>query len=146
MTERVDFYILKNADARTRQVFACRLTEKAYLKQLSVLLLAADEAQARDLDELLWTFSDDSFVPHQWLRASQPPDAGTPVSIATHTPDGPAADLVLNLAGAAAGALDRFARIAEILDEDAERLRAGRARFKAYRERQIPLETHQLNE
>ena len=34
MTERVDFYVLKSAAARQRWAFACRLTEKAYLKDL----------------------------------------------------------------------------------------------------------------
>ena len=41
MTERVDFYVLKNAGARARHLFACRLAEKAYLKQLGVALLVA---------------------------------------------------------------------------------------------------------
>jgi DNA polymerase-3 subunit chi len=146
VTERVDFYVLKNADARARHVFACRLTEKAYLKQHSVLLLAADEEQARELDELLWTFDDGSFVPHQWLRGDAVPDPLTPVSIALDAQAPVSAALVLNLAGRDPDALMRFARIAEILDEDPERRRLGRERFKTYRERQIPLETHQLNE
>lgn len=146
MTERVDFYILKNADARARQKFACRLTEKAYSKQLGVLLLAADDAQARELDDLLWSFDDDSFVPHQVLRAEQAPDPLTPVYIGLDPQAQVRTDLVLNLAGRDADSLSRFARIAEILDEDAERRRLGRERFKTYRERQIPLETHQINE
>jgi DNA polymerase-3 subunit chi len=146
VTERVDFYVLKNADARARHVFACRLTEKAYLKQHHVLLLAADDGQARELDELLWTFDDGSFVPHQWLRAGTVPDPLTPVSIALDPQAPVSAGLVLNLAGTDAESLVRFTRIAEILDEDPERRRLGRERFKAYRERQIPLETHQFNE
>jgi DNA polymerase III subunit chi len=56
------------------------------------------------------------------------------------------AALVLNLAGKDPDSLARFARIAEIVDEDPERRRLGRERFKTYRDRQITLETHQLNE
>lgn len=146
MTERVDFYVLKNADARARHVFACRLAEKAYLKQLGVALLAADESQARELDELLWTFEDQSFVPHQLLRAGDEADAHTPVCIALDPGSPPCSDLVLNLGGFEPDALQRYKRIAEILDEDGERLRRGRERFKTYRERKIALETHQMRE
>lgn len=144
MTERVDFYILKGAHPSARDVFACRLVEKAYQRQLAVLLLAADEGQARQLDELLWTFDDDSFVPHALLRDGALPDPLTPVHIALDPARVPASDLVLNLAGCEPDALQRFARIAEIMDEDPERLRRGRERFRQYRERQWPLETHQI--
>jgi len=34
MTERVDFYVLKSSTAKQRWTFACRLTEKAYLRDL----------------------------------------------------------------------------------------------------------------
>lgn len=146
MTERVDFYVLKNANPRARHVFACRLTEKAYSKQLRVLLLAADAAQARELDELLWTFDDGAFVPHQVLEAGAEPDPLTPVNICLDVQSPVDAALALNLAGQDPDSLARFARIAEIVDEDPERRRLGRERFKAYRERQITLETHQLNE
>ena len=33
MTERVDFYILKSSTPKQRWTFACRLTEKAYLRE-----------------------------------------------------------------------------------------------------------------
>jgi DNA polymerase IIIc chi subunit len=50
------------------------------------------------------------------------------------------------LSGRLPARLERFARIAEIIDADAERRRLGRERFKAYRELQLPLETHQLDD
>ena len=39
MTERVDFYVLKSAAAKQRWAFACRLTEKAYLKDLKIVIV-----------------------------------------------------------------------------------------------------------
>lgn len=146
MTERVDFYVLKHADARARQVFACRLAEKAYLKQLGVALLVADESQAREMDDLLWTFDDQSFVPHQLLRAGVAADAQTPVCVTLDPQSLPRSDLLLNLADAEPEALQAHARIAEILDQDPERLRRGRERFRIYRERKVALETHQIGE
>jgi DNA polymerase-3 subunit chi len=146
MTERVDFYILKSSTAKQRWIFACRLTEKAYLRDLRVVLLSETAADAAALDELLWTFNERSFVPHMVYRDARSFDAATPVRL---TPDLDAideADLLVNLSGRLPARLERFARIAEIIDADDERRRLGRERFKAYRELKVPLETHQLDE
>ena len=146
MTERVDFYVLKRADSKARNLFACRLAEKAYLKQHQVLMLTGDESAARELDELLWTFNDDSFVPHAVCRSGEPVDPWTPVYIGTDPDVTLRPDLVLNMAGCAPDSLQRFTRIAEIIDADEERKRLGRDRFKIYRDAKIPLETHQFDE
>jgi len=143
---RIDFYVLKRADSRARNIFACRLTEKAYMKDLKVLVLADDDAQARDFDALLWTYSDDSFVPHQIVSAALPPDPATPVYIATNPSIGPAVDLVLHLGNHRPDSLTGFPRVVEIIDNDDDRKRQGRERFKFYRERQLTLETHQIDE
>jgi DNA polymerase IIIc chi subunit len=42
--------------------------------------------------------------------------------------------------------LERFSRIAEVIDADDDRRRLGRERFKVYRELKLPLETHQLDD
>ena len=146
MTERVDFYVLNSTVAQLRLTFACRLAEKAYLKDMSVVVLSDSEAEARALDELMWTFNERSFVPHDVLGADPPGVAAAPVQL---TPDleraGPA-DLLVNLGARLPVRLERFARIAEIIDGDADRRRLGRERFKAYRDLQLPVQTHQLDE
>jgi len=144
MTERVDFYILKDASPKQGWHFACRLTEKAYLRALRVALLAENEADAHSLDELLWTFSERSFVPHSLQREAAPATAA-PVYVTAEPDGGPGADLLVNLSNRMPTAPLRFARIAEIIDADAERKRLGRERFKCYRDLQLPLETHQLD-
>jgi len=164
MTERVDFYVLKSSTAKQRWTFACRLTEKAYLRDLKVVLLSESAADAEALDELLWTFNERAFVPHE-LRmgaasASGPaPAAGAPSASGFAPAAGPSpvqltqnldsievADLLVNLSDRLPAGLDRFARIAEIMDGDAERRTKGRERFKAYRDMKLPVETHQLDE
>jgi DNA polymerase III subunit chi len=145
MTSRVDFYVLKSSTARQRWTFACRLTEKAYLRDLRVVVLSANIADAETIDELLWTFNERSFVPHAIHRHDKP-DAATPVRL---TPDLDAidgADLLVNLSDCLPVGLERFSRVAEIIDADEERRRLGRERFKAYRDLKLPLDTHQLDE
>jgi DNA polymerase III subunit chi len=153
MTERVDFYVLKSSTAKQRWTFACRLTEKAYLRDLKVVVLSPSVADAEALDDLLWTFNERSFVPHDLLRApaAAAPAPATPVCLTPVclTPDLDAieaADLLVNLSERVPDRLDRFTRIAEIVDGDAERRAKGRERFKAYRDLKLTVETHQLDD
>ena len=146
MTARVDFYVLKSASAKQRLSFACRLTEKAYLRDLRVAVLSDDAAEAEAMDELLWTFNERSFVPHALSRHDRAADAAAPVQVACELDRIAAADMLVNLSGRFPRGLERFSRIAEIIDADEERRRLGRERFKTYRELQLPLETHRVDE
>jgi len=146
MTERVDFYVLKSAAAKQRWAFVCRLTEKAYLKDLKIVIVNDTLADAKALDELLWTFNERSFIPHQICLDDKSVDPATPVHLTVESAALPAADLLVNLAHRFPAQLERYARIAEIIDADEERRRLGRERFKAYRELKFTLETHQIDE
>jgi DNA polymerase-3 subunit chi len=148
MTERVDFYVLKSSTAKQRWTFACRLTEKAYLRDLKVVLLSESAADAEVLDELLWTFNERAFVPHELRRepSSVPAAGSAPVQLTPVLDSIEGADLLVNLSDRLPAGLERFARIAEIMDGDADRRAKGRERFKAYRDMKIPVETHQLDE
>lgn len=146
MTERVDFYVLKSAAAKQRWAFACRLTEKAYLRDLKIVIVNDTLADAKALDELLWTFNERSFIPHQICLDERSVDPATPVRLTIESTALPAADLLVNLAHRLPAQLERYTRIAEIIDADEERRRLGRERFKAYRELKFTLETHQIDE
>jgi DNA polymerase-3 subunit chi len=146
MTERVDFYVLKSAAAKQRWAFACRLTEKAYLKDLKIVIVNDTLADAKALDELLWTFNEQSFIPHRICLDEQSVDPATPIHLTVEPAALPAADLLVNLAQRLPAQLERYARIAEIIDADEERRRLGRERFKAYRDLKFTLETHQIDE
>jgi len=151
MTERVDFYVLKSSTAKQRWTFACRLTEKAYLRDLKVVLLSESADDAEALDELLWTFNERAFVPHELRKGTSPTGAApsaapAPVLLTQDLDSIDAADLLVNLSDRLPGRLERFARIAEIMDGDAERRAKGRERFKAYRDMKLPVETHQLDD
>ena len=145
MTERVDFYVLKSATARQRWSFACRLTEKAYLKDLKIVIVSDTLADAQALDELLWTFNERSFIPHKVCLDEQAVDPATAVHLTVEKAL-PAADLLVNLAQRLPPQFQRYSRIAEVIDADEERRRQGRERFKAYRDLKLPLETHQIDE
>jgi DNA polymerase-3 subunit chi len=136
MTERVDFYVLKSNNARQRWVFACRLIEKAYLKDLRVVVANDTPADARALDDLLWTFNERSFIPHDVAQSNITVEPALPA----------AAELLVNLTAGLPADWERFNRVAEIIDADEDRRRLGRERFKAYRDSKVTVETHQLDD
>jgi len=148
MTDRVDFYVLNGTVPRDRWVVACRLAEKAYLRDMTVVMLSETGTDAEALDELLWTFSERSFVPHDLRRGvrGEPRPAAAPVQVTADPECVDGADLLVNLSSRLPGRLDRFKRIAEIVDADEDRRRLGRERFKAYRDLELPVETHRLDE
>lgn len=137
---RVDFYIIEEPSSSARLKLACKLAEKAYLASQRVLVWHTDPAELADFDEMLWTFNDGSFVPHEALPANGIP-GDTPVFLSAgvalaHTSSGLSAnvDIIINLAPELPPCLAQTRRVAEIIDGDDTRRRAGRARFKAYRE------------
>jgi DNA polymerase-3 subunit chi len=146
MTERVDFYVLNSAAAKQRWMFACRLTEKAFLRDLRIVIVSDTLADAQALDDLLWTFDERSFIPHKLCLDEHSQDAATMVHLAVDPATAPAADLLVNLAARLPAHWQRYTRIAEIIDADEERRRMGRERFKSYRDLKLVLETHQLDE
>jgi DNA polymerase III subunit chi len=146
---RVDFYVMEGAAAAARLKLACRLAEKAYLASQRALIWHTDRTELEALDELLWTFADGSFVPHEWLTSNGFPrvsetSAQVPVLLSAGSPPAQAFDFVINLATDPPPFLHLTRRIAEIIDGDEGRRRAGRVRFKAYRELGIEPTTHTL--
>lgn len=138
---RVDFYVLRDAGDAARMRFACRLAEKAYRLKNAVHICVEDSGATRELDDLLWTFRDGSFVPHEVIAPGQP-DAEAPVTIGPLPPDSRPTGLIINLAADIPDA--RFPRIAEIVSSDDDSKRLSRERYARYRDLGHTLETHKL--
>jgi DNA polymerase-3 subunit chi len=142
---RVDFYILEPASRDNRLTLACRLAEKAVGQEHEVLINTQSEDEGRRLNDLLWTFSQGSFLPHRLLADDSAPDEGEPVAIGTgqEPPEG-RWDLLINLAAEVPQFFGRFTRVAELVDADEENKSAGRERFRYYRDRGYELRTHNV--
>jgi DNA polymerase III subunit chi len=138
---RVDFYVLEEASSTGRLKLACRLAEKAYLAAQVALVWHTDPHELKEFDELLWTFMDGSFVPHEMV-APGTSITETPVLLSAGAPPPRTVDIIINLAPEVPACLGQARRVAEIIDGDDTRRRAGRARFKAYRDLGIQPASH----
>jgi DNA polymerase III subunit chi len=141
MTTRVDFYVLQSDDPATRRITACRLIEKIYRQGLSVFVNLDTEEEAKRFDDLLWTFRQGSFVPHE---PYDPQGDEAPVLIGFGGPVPGGQDVLLNLGGIMPSGHDGYPRIAEIVDQDPEVRLAGRTRYRQYQASGMELQTHQL--
>jgi DNA polymerase-3 subunit chi len=139
----VDFYVLDEVSARGRLRTACRVVEKAYLAEHTVLVWHTELEELKEFDELLWTFGDGSFVPHEPLAANGFEVA--PVLLSMGTAPAFPFDVLVNLAPEVPAFVDSAQRVAEFIDGDAGRRQAGRARFRVYKDRGVQPNTHTIS-
>lgn len=139
---RVDFYILQELARDNQYTLACRLAEKAWQQGHRVLICAPNDESVRHMDRLLWTYRDQSFVPHGVLgKADQDLN---PILISTPELAQDEHDVLINLCPQVPDYFSRFNRVAECVDKDEQQKSASRARYKFYRDRGYPLKTHQI--
>ena len=120
---RIDFYLLSSDQPDTRLAYACRLAHKAWHKGHKVYLHCPD-----------------AFVPHVVL--GEGPEE--PVACGWADQPGSYNDLLINLSDQPPPFFSRFQRLAEIvIEHDPVRLPA-RDRFRLYRERGYPLNSHPI--
>ena len=139
---RIDFYLLPGQDPHARRVTACKLIEKAYRQGHAIYLKTDSAEEARQFDDLLWTFRQGSFIPHE-LAGDAPGEA--PVLIGHDAPPPGPRDVLVNMGLALTEGFAAFERIAEVVDQDEIIKQAGRVRFKAYKDAGYPPETHRLD-
>ncbi|MFT6310517.1 MAG: DNA polymerase-3 subunit chi, partial [Porticoccus sp.] len=61
---QVDFYSLSSSDAAVRLRYACILAELEYKQGKTVYLNMQSSEDCQSIDETLWSFRDNSFIPH----------------------------------------------------------------------------------
>ncbi len=133
---RVDFH----SKVPDKLLYACRLVRKAGAADMRVVVFAQDRTQLDALDEALWTFSEQDFLPH--VVAGDELAAQTPV-ILTDDPQAelPHHQILINLSGETPAHFARFERLFEVISMDEDDLAAGRERYRQYQQRGYPL-TH----
>ena len=139
---RADFYLIAKPRFLTEPLkLVCELARKAYDSNQPTLILARDQAQAEELDDLLWSFDPDAYVPHQ-IAGSDEDDEETPVLLATPDSDTPSRPLVINLRDDAwQGACER---VLEVVPADPSAREPLRERWKQYKAMGLELNKYDM--
>jgi DNA polymerase-3 subunit chi len=142
---QVDFYIVENDSEDARLNLACRIVDKATQQDQHVFVNSDSELVAKKLDDLLWTFSQGSFIPHRIVREEPELTPIEPVIIGLNrSPVGERWDVLVNLAADVPEFFSRYQRVAEVVDGNTLRREQSRERYRFYRDRGYKLKTHQV--
>ncbi|NOT85846.1 MAG: DNA polymerase III subunit chi [Methylococcaceae bacterium] len=139
----VSFYILPSPSLSERDLLTCKLAEKAYRQGVYSFILTASEAHSNIMDDLLWTFRANSFIPHQIVSGpnAAPPNA---ILISHELAYLQQTSILISLSQQFPQPLTGFKRILDILLQDDDTLQSGRARYRQYQQAGATVTTHKL--
>jgi len=139
---RADFYLIGKPRFREQPLLlVCELARKAVHAGQPLLVLASSAAQAEELDDLLWSFDPDEFLPHQIAGAEEDEDE-VEVLIAPPEQSPPMRPLVLNLRDEPVPA--GFERVLEVVPADESARGPLRARWKHYQSLGMDVAKHDM--
>lgn len=127
---RSDFYILATDDLQARRHFLCKVLEKVYRMGHRVYIRTSDEASAKQLDESLWEFRADAFLPHSLIaeQLDSTIEIGYGDTLPQHR------DVFVNLELDVAEIALQFERIIEVVVQNQQILDATRANYRRYQQ------------
>ncbi len=138
------FYILPTDTLSERYLFACKLIEKAYRSGQFCYVYTDSYQQSQQLDDQLWTFRENSFIPHQIYEENIPKYERT-ILVGTKEAPKQWQKLIFNLSSKYPDNLDQAERVLEILDNNEELKQSGRLRFRQYTQEGFKMTTHNMS-
>lgn len=140
---KIDFYIIHDIDPKAVLKLACKILEKAHTQNNQVYIHTPDEATAHQIDDLLWTFHDTSFIPHQLIGARPSP---LPIEIGfaiEHKPDYHK-DILLNIDANVPPFVGDFERIIEVVSDEPNQKEISRKKYRHYKQLGYEIKTNDL--
>lgn len=133
---RVTFYdVLPDG----RYPLIAKMAEHAFGKGKRLLVHCQDEAVARELDEYLWLFRDDAFIPHEFVpRGATPADPDACVVLVDREEDPIGAEVLVMEHPASMDFAKAYTSVIDMVDHrDPARLAESRERFKRWRDHEV---------
>ena len=133
---KITFYKLANTAPSLK--FVCQIIKKAWAAKQQVLCLVADSQTAEQLDQLLWEFEAEAFIPHGIGVEQQP------VAISSAAEPGEHHQLLINLQAEIPTWFSRFERVIELVQAETDQENIKRENFRFYKDRGYALEFHDV--
>ena len=139
---RADFYLIAKPRFLAEPLrLVCELARRCHDSGQGTLILARDAAQAEQLDELLWAFDDEAYLPHQ-IAGRDEAEEITPLLIVPPELTLPMRPFVINLRDAVAPA--GFERVLEVVPADESARGPLRERWSRYRALGLEVAKHDM--
>jgi DNA polymerase-3 subunit chi len=137
-------FIVLNSAVKSRIV--CDLAENCYLNNRRIAIYASNEEECKKYDSLLWTWKQQSFVPHKYLYALSASQE-EPIILTTQIDSPGDYDTVLMVDPLPLESVNQFSTVIDFAEKyDSQALELSRKRFKLYKEQNLKIETLQPGE
>jgi DNA polymerase-3 subunit chi len=126
MVETMTEITFVEVTASRMEIRVCEIAERIYAQGDRLLIVAIDEEQAVRLDDLLWTYKPDNFVPHT-LWKGMDNESAQPVVITTQKEQLPGITSLLTMDYCPVEMIQHFSKVIHVVVVDnQERLEASR--------------------
>lgn len=144
--KRVQFYLLSQAtvgDYSATEAQACELAASAWRLGKRVLIACETEAQALNIDEMLWARDPDSFVPHN--LSGEVTQYATPIEVSWKGKrNAQRRDVLISLQNELPDFINSFSQVIDFVPVEETEKAQARERYKQYRQLGWQLETVQV--
>lgn len=140
MQTNVMFYILED-EALSLSHYACLQAAHFYRQKQKVFIYTQDQHQAHTIDEQLWSFDADSFVPHN--LKGEGPHYGSAVEISWQNPTD-RRPVLINLSQTVPNFANKFAHIVDFVPTDEVLKQQARDRFRTCRQLGFTVDTKKI--
>jgi len=139
---KANFYLLKQSTPEARLMLACRLAEQQARQGQRICILTDTPEAAQEVDQLLWSYSPESFLPHALAGDAAADKVAVVIAEGNAAPAG--TTCILNLGSEAPLNQSTLNAIAEFVLNDTESKALSRTRWNLYKQLGYELQHHQL--
>jgi DNA polymerase-3 subunit chi len=136
------FHHFESIERKDFLVYVCKLIEIGYKKNINPIFIRTNtQKQAEELDKLLWTFRQESYVPHTIVDK----DKNTqPVQIGWVDNEIENAEVIINLSDGMPDTSNHLKKIHEIIENIDEKKEKARERWKKYKSIGFSIKAHKV--
>lgn len=140
---QADFYLIGNRKRFVEQplLVVCKLAQKVLASGQTAVILVRSREQAEELDDLLWSFEPEAYLPHQ-IAGDDDDHEVAALIVPPDRDDVPMRPVVINLRDEAVEG--DFQRVLEVVPAAEDARSGSRARWRAYQQRGVTLASHDL--
>jgi DNA polymerase-3 subunit chi len=138
---RADFYQLKASHGNDRYRLLQQLLSKSVGAGHQVHIHCRDAAEAAHLDDYIWAFKPESFLPHHQLGQEQGQELKSPITLGHQDLWPEQADICINFSPKPVSGIER---IIEIVVQEPDILQQTREHYRHYQQQGLTLHVHKL--
>lgn len=143
-TKKTVFYLLPDTEIKNRDLYICRLVEKACQNNKKVFIHSSSLTEAQTIDTQLWTFRDISFIPHMIYNDENGCLLNQALIGYGAIPPENYCDVLINLSNEIPSFYNKFQHVIEVILADDNAKIIGRKKYKIYQQNKYEMESHTL--